>query len=177
MVVLIHAHPFVRRSTANRTLLAAIEDLHGLEVRDLYARYPDFSIDVRAEQAALEAADALVIQHPIYWYAAPALLKLWMEEVLEYGWAYAEGGDRLRGKPFLWATTTGGGADDYRPGGGHDRPFDDYMWPMLQTVRYCGMVWQEPFVVHDAHRLSHAALEQHAARYRSLVDALIRGNA
>ncbi len=144
MISLIHVHPHPGRSRANRALLAGVADLPGVEVRDLYSLYPDFSIDVAVEQQALLASKAIVVQHPVYWYAAPALLKLWIDEVLAYGWAYGEGGGRLRGMPFLWAATAGGGEGDYRPGGSHDRAFEHYAWPMLQTARYCGMQWQQP---------------------------------
>ena len=37
---------------------SGIYDLPGLEVRSLYALYPDFDIDVATEQAALDAAGA-----------------------------------------------------------------------------------------------------------------------
>ena len=172
MVVLIHAHPFSVRSVANRGLLTAVADLPGLSVRRLYDLYPDFSIDVAAEQEAIAGASAIVIQHPIYWYSVPALLKLWMEEVLAQGWAYADGGDRLQGKRFLCAATTGGGPVDYQPGGSHDRALEHYLWPILQTARFCGMHWEEPFIVSDAHRAS-AALENHAAAYRARLEDLI----
>lgn len=56
-IVLVHAHPYPRRSRANKALLEAVEDLPGVSVRSLYDRYPDFAIDVDAEKAALTAAE------------------------------------------------------------------------------------------------------------------------
>ena len=76
-----------------------------LEVRDLYALYPDYLIDVAAEQAALAAARLVVWQHPIHWYGMPPLMKLWLDEVLAFGWAYGPGGTALRGKD-LWLVAT-----------------------------------------------------------------------
>ena len=40
------------------------------------------------EQAALADAELIVWQHPIQWYSMPALMKLWVDEVLAFGWAY-----------------------------------------------------------------------------------------
>lgn len=179
MISLIHAHPHPGRSRANRAMLAGVTDLPGIQVRDLYALYPDFSIDVQAEQRSLLESRAIIVQHPIYWYSMPALLKLWIDDVLAYGWAYGlgagEGGGRLQGKPFLWAVTAGGGGGDYRPGGSHQRSFEHYVWPMLQTARYCGMQWQEPFVLFDAQRLAAAELAARVAAYRGAVQRLIDG--
>ncbi|WP_201331020.1 NAD(P)H-dependent oxidoreductase, partial [Lactobacillus nasalidis] len=53
--LIIFAHPHSRASKVNRPLLKAAEDLDNVTVRDLYQLYPDFKIDVAAEQAALEA--------------------------------------------------------------------------------------------------------------------------
>jgi Putative NADPH-quinone reductase (modulator of drug activity B) len=46
--------------------------------------------DVAAEQARLDAADALVLVFPIYWWTMPGLLKGWIDRVFSNGWAYEE---------------------------------------------------------------------------------------
>ena len=85
---------------------------------------PISTIDVEAEQRALAASRLVVWQHPIYWYSVPALLKLWFDKVLAYGWAYGEGGTALRGKHCLWVATTGGDRPTgTRPRGMHAHPF------------------------------------------------------
>ena len=93
--VVIYAHPYPDRSRANRVLFDAVRSLPGVDARPIYDLYPEFWVDVRAEQAALSRADVVVWQHPIYWYSAPALLKLWWEKVLTHGWAYGKGGEAL----------------------------------------------------------------------------------
>src|SRR5689334_974242 len=119
MILVVFAHPYPDRSRTNRALAEGAAGLESVEVRSLYDLYPDFAIDVEAEQSALERADALVFQHPLYWYTAPALLKLWFEKVLTLGWAYGRGGDALRGKRCLWAVTTGGDEFAYSEDGMH----------------------------------------------------------
>jgi glutathione-regulated potassium-efflux system ancillary protein KefF len=108
-VVVIAAHPYPDRSRVNRVLTAAVADLPGVDVRSLYDLYPDFSIDVEAEQEALAASAAVVWQHPLYWYSVPALLKLWFERVLTAGWAYGPDGNAVRGKRCLRVVSTGRG--------------------------------------------------------------------
>src|SRR5947208_761313 len=75
----------------------------------------DYDIDVAAEQAAVDAAQLVVMQHPIQWYSMPALMKLWVDEVLTYGWAYGQGGTALQGKDLWLVGTTGGPESSYHP--------------------------------------------------------------
>jgi hypothetical protein len=97
-VLVIFAHPAFQRSRVNRALIRAAGTTEGVTVHDLYETYPDFLIDVRDEQKLIEKHDAVVFQHPFFWYSSPALIKEWLDLVLEYRWAYGEGGDALRGK-------------------------------------------------------------------------------
>jgi glutathione-regulated potassium-efflux system ancillary protein KefF len=170
VILVVFAHPYPTRSRACARLLAAIRDLPGLEVRNLYERYPDFDIDVAAEQAALAAATTIVWLHPVYWYAMPALLKHWMDQVLVKGWAFGPGGSALGGKDCLWVATTGGDEAAYSPEGRHHHPIDVYVPPVEQTARYCGMNWLDPFVVHGAHLVDDAALDARALALRQRLE-------
>ena len=173
MIDLVFAHPYPDRSRANRRLLEAVRDLSGVEVRSLYDRYPDFAIDVDAEQQALTGASVLVWQCPIYWYSVPALLKLWFDKVLAHGWAYGPGTRALKGKRCLWVATTGGGPEAYRQGGVHERPFADFIAPVEETALFCGMRWEAPLIVHSARVASDTDLEAAAAGYRDRLAALL----
>jgi glutathione-regulated potassium-efflux system ancillary protein KefF len=158
MILVIHAHPYPRTSRAGAALLAAIRDLPSLEVRSLYELYPDFDIDVAAEQAALERADVVALMHPLYWYAAPAILKHWFDTVLVEDWAHAERqGAKLKGKDCQWIVTTG---DEKSYGPGAPTPIIE------QIARACGMKWLEPFVVGSADRLSPDVLREKGRQLR-----------
>src|SRR5688572_14060703 len=91
-VLLIYAHPYPDRSIANRKLLEAVDGLQGVAIRSLYDLYPTFDIDVSSEQKALRGAQVVVLQHPMYWYSVPSLLKHWFDKVLARGFAYGQGG-------------------------------------------------------------------------------------
>lgn len=175
MVLVLYAHPHHPRAIANRALLGAIEAAPGVAVRPLYELYPDFDVDPEAERAAVAGARALVLQHPLYWYAMPALAKLYLDAVFAAGWAYGEGGTAVAGKRFLWAVTTGGDPSNYREGGSHDNPFEAFVPPVRQFARYCGMRWEEPFVVHGAHRIDADALAERARAYAARIAALAAG--
>jgi glutathione-regulated potassium-efflux system ancillary protein KefF len=174
VIDLIFAHPYPHRSRSNRALLEAVADLPSLEVRSLYDLYPDFAIDIEAEQAALVRADVIVFQHPLYWYSVPPLLKLWFDKVLAYGFAYGDGERALRGKICQWVTTTGGGATAFQPGAMHGFTFDRFVPPLEQTARFCGMRWEPPLVVHGAREIADDALRELAQAFRTRLLTLAR---
>jgi glutathione-regulated potassium-efflux system ancillary protein KefF len=172
MILVVLAHPYPDRSSANRALLDALDALPDVEVRSLYDLYPDFNIDTAAERAAMERASVVVWQHPVYWYNVPALLKLWFEKVLTPGWAWGPGGEALRGKRCLWVVTTGGDGQDYLPSGMHGHPFEAFMPAVRQTALFCGMRWLDPIVVHEARQLDADELAACGVLYRARIAEL-----
>src|SRR4029079_505339 len=102
------AHPDWRASHVTQLLLQQAREVPGVQVQDLYSAYPDYDIDVATEQANAEAAQLLVLLHPVQWYSMPALMKLWLDEVLRYGWAYGRAGTALHGKDLWLVASTGG---------------------------------------------------------------------
>lgn len=164
------AHPQMEQSRVNRAMMraaraAAAASDGRIEVLDLYAHYPDYLIDTAAERARLAAARLLVWQCPVHWYSLPPLLKLWLDEVLAFGWAYGPGGDALRGKDLWLALSTGGSQDAYRPEGYNRYFFDAFLPPMEQTAALCGMRFLPPLLLHGAHHATDAEVAAHAALY------------
>jgi glutathione-regulated potassium-efflux system ancillary protein KefF len=168
------AHPNWRDSHVNRRLFEAARGLPDVQVQDLYGLYPDFDIDVPAEQAAAEQARLIVLLHPIQWYSMPPLQKLWFDEVLAYGWAYGHLGTALQGKDLWLVATTGGPESSYHPQSYNRYFFDAFMPPYEQTAALCGMRFLPPLVLHGARRAGEDAIAQHAAvfeqRLRSYPD-------
>ena len=98
MILIIYAHPYPQHSHANKRMLEQVRTLDNVEIRSLYQLYPDFNIDIAAEQEALSRADLIVWQHPMQWYSTPPLLKLWIDKVFSHGWAYGHNGNALQSK-------------------------------------------------------------------------------
>lgn len=174
-------HESLATSRGNRALLDAVADLPGVTVNDLYARYPDFAIDVAHEQALLREHDVIVMQHPFYWYSTPALMKQWQDKVLTFGFAYPPNlGKELHGKTWWSVLTTGGPEWSYRSGGYNNFSMSELLRPLQQTAYLCGMQWRSPFVVHgvlpgDMERIratTQDELQTRAAQLRAEVQAL-----
>jgi glutathione-regulated potassium-efflux system ancillary protein KefF len=155
------AHPDWRDSRVNRRLLEAARDVPGVQVQDLYSLYPDYDIEVPAQQELAQAAQLIVLLHPIQWYSMPPLQKLWLDEVLAYGWAYGPGGTALQGKDLWLVSTTGGPESAYHPQGYNRYFFDAFMPAYEQTAALCGMRFLPPLVLHGARRASEEAVAEH----------------
>jgi glutathione-regulated potassium-efflux system ancillary protein KefF len=166
-VYVVAAHPNWSDSRVNRRLLhaaQAAETAGTASVCDLYARYPDYHITVPTEQARLQEAQLIVLLHPVQWYSMPALLKLWLDEVFSHGWAYG-GGTALQGKDLWLVATTGGPEDSYHPQGYNRYFFDAFLPPYEQTAALCGMRFLPPLVLHGAHRVAAAEVDDHVAMF------------
>jgi putative NADPH-quinone reductase len=168
------AHPRLSASRINAALREGLRDLDGVAVHDLYHAYPDGFIDVAAEKQCLLAHDTVVLQFPIQWYAMPALLKHWFDEVLQSGWAYGQDGHALRGKGLFVAATSGGDPAGY---GRHAAQFTltELFRPIEASARYCGMRWLG-HVAYGATERINARLPEFAADYASRIAALTRGD-
>ncbi|MDO4903633.1 MAG: NAD(P)H-dependent oxidoreductase [Limosilactobacillus sp.] len=155
-------HPNFAGSRVNKALVKAAEDA-GFEVRDMYKLYPDFKIDVKAEQKVFEEADRMVWEFPVYWYSAPALFHQYAQDVFEYGWAYGHDATALHGKELLIATTVG--AHNY----GHDNfvKYDvhEIFRPFQAISRLLGTTYLKPFEVIGASTIDDDQLAQAAKDY------------
>lgn len=151
-------HPqLANGSRVNHTFAAAAKEV-GYDVRDMYALYPDFHIDVKAEKAVLTDTDRIVLQFPIYWYQTPALLKQWFDDVLEYGWAYGSNGTALQGKEVLLVPTFGADAAAYTVDGRYETTVDEVLKP-IKTIQYLtGLRFLEPVVTYGTLGISEADL-------------------
>lgn len=164
-ILVICAHPNLRKSRLNKALMDTAQGIDNVEVHDLYQHYPDFDIDIPAEQQRLKEAQAVIFLHPIYWYSCPALMKEWIDSVLQQGFAFGKGGDKLAGKPWLSAISTGGNEATYCGTGRHFYGVDQFMIPFERTAHLCGMRYIAPLVCHDANHISPDAISAHCQRF------------
>jgi len=175
-VLILFAHPRFEKSRVNRALLSALPASNEITLHDLYELYPDYNIDVEAEKELLLAHAVLIWHHPFYMYSAPAILKQWLDLVLEYGWAHGAGGDFLKDKTAFNVITTGGTRETYRSDGFNHFTIREFLCPFEQTARLCKMIYLPPFAVQGTYRLTDEELARHAGDYGSLLLRLAAGD-
>jgi glutathione-regulated potassium-efflux system ancillary protein KefG len=174
-VLILFAHPRFEQSRANRALLSALHRENHVTVHDLYERYPDFNIDASHERNLLVAHNIVVWQYPLYMYSAPAMVKQWVDMVLEHGWAHGEGGCNMANKIAFHTLTTGGAREGYSRGGHNRYSLREFLLPFEQTAHLCNMTYLPPFAVQGTYRLQDADLQTAAGLYRKLLQRLAQG--
>ncbi|RVU85346.1 NAD(P)H oxidoreductase [Leucothrix sargassi] len=174
-ILILFAHPALEKSRVQRRLIKAAEAIDEITIHDLYETYPDFMIDVPAEQSRLLEHDLILFQHPLYWYSCPSLLKEWLDLVLEYGFAYGREGDALNGKTLGSIISSGGSRHSYSSDGRNHYSMRELLQPFDQTARLCGMQYLPPFTVHRTHDMHDSVIDNHAEQYRQILWRLQRG--
>ena len=168
-----YAHPGHEHSHANRAMAAEAKDLEGITFVDLYADYPRFEINIEREQQRLLDHDVILFQFPMFWYSTPSLIKEWQDLVLEYGFAYGAGGDKLAGKHIILAVTAGGPKDAYTQAGYQQHPIRTFLTPLEQTAKLCQMEFVAPYVLYDSLQAPNdGRMESHVKGYRILLEAI-----
>jgi NAD(P)H dehydrogenase (quinone) len=143
-------------------LVYALEQRLGVKSQSLAA-------DIQAELDKLLWADLLILNFPIFWFSAPAMLKGWIDRVLVSGICY--GGKRfydqggLAGKKALVTVTLGGREHMFGDGAIHG-PLEDMLRPILRgTLAYVGFDVLEPFVAWHVPYISEEARQQFLVDY------------
>ncbi|MCJ8312626.1 MAG: NAD(P)H-dependent oxidoreductase [Saccharospirillaceae bacterium] len=161
--LVLFAHPSLQRSNVHRVLFQSFKQLEKCTIQDLYELYPNFFIDIEVEQQLIKEHDVIVMQFPVYWFSMPALLKQWIDLVLESGFAFGKDGIHLKGKKFICVVSAGGSQDTYSQSAERDYSLKELFAPIEQMARYCDMEYLPPYVVYDSLNQSLADLTRHEA--------------
>jgi glutathione-regulated potassium-efflux system ancillary protein KefG len=173
-LLVLFAHPMLEKSRVHRVLVEVARAAPGVTLHDLYEEYPDFDVDIEREKELLLAHSTLVLQHPLYWYSCPALMKQWIDLVLEHGWAYGRQGKALAGKVMMNAISTGGNLHAYERTGLNRFSIREFLVPFEQTAALCNMTYLPPFVFHGTHRAAEDDIRVAARQYAEVLSALSR---
>ena len=172
-VLILFAHPVYSKSRTQRALVDRCSRMEGVTFNDLYQQYPDLYIDIKREQQLVENNDIIIFQHPFYWYSGPAMIKQWLDLVLEYTWAYGPGGNAMKGKKMMHAISSGGSKEAYGEHGVNRFSIAQFLLPYRQTAELCQVAYLPPFVLHGTYQLGAEALERYALQYEMLIKALV----
>lgn len=171
-ILILFAHPAFHKSRINSKLIARIKGIEGITVHNLYEEYPNFHIDVKREQALILKFDIIVWHHPFYWYSAPAIIKEWIDLVLEHNFAYGKKGKALEGKQVLSAITAGGRREAYQKGGYNNFTIRQLLSPFEQTTNLCRMEYLPPYVIHGTHLIEKEKIQEYAENYKTILISL-----
>jgi len=150
MALIILAHPKFERSVANKTVADELRNSStDIEIRNIHDLYPDYKIDVKAEQDALLRHQTIVFQYPFYWYNMPGILKHWFDEVFAYQFAYGSRGNKLKGKNFIPSFTVGSSESSYNILGSQHFRVYEFCKNLEQTALFAQMNYIDPMYFHE----------------------------
>ncbi|VVP19297.1 NAD(P)H-dependent oxidoreductase [Pseudomonas fluorescens] len=147
--------------------------VYALEQR-LGVKSQSLAPDIQQELDKLLWADLLILNFPIFWFSAPAMLKGWIDRVLVSGICY--GGKRfydqggLSGKKALVTVTLGGREHMFGDGAIHG-PLEDMLRPILRgTLAYVGFDVLQPFVAWHVPYISDEARQEFLKSYQQRLE-------
>lgn len=169
-------HPDLNGSRVNKTWKAQLDESGKLTTsRDMYAEYPDFHINVEKEQQLLLEHDRIVFQFPIYWWSMPPLLKKWLDDVLQYQFAYGSKGDKLKGKDMQIICSAGGQAKNYN--GFHMfATVPEILKPFQLTANLAQMNYAQPLYMFNADACPDDEVRLFGGKWVDLIDDPRRGD-
>jgi len=164
-ILILFAHPRYEKSRTNKALIEGLRSRDGITVHDLYEQYPDFNVDTAREQELLTAHQIIVWHYPLFLYGPPAMVKQWMDLVLEHGWAHGKGGNHLEGKQVFATITSGGSRESYSHAGFNRHTMPELLFPLQQVAHLCRMTWLPPYAVQGTYRLTDGMLAEYGEQY------------
>lgn len=149
MPLIILAHPSYETSIANKTIINFLQQTElNFEVRNIAKLYPHQKINIEEEQQALLRHDLVILQHPMYWFSAPAILKSWFDQVLTYQFAYGSKGNKLQSKTLLQSITVGQVEKNFLDHSGNNI-MNELLLPFKKSAEYINMNYKIAPILYD----------------------------
>ena len=153
-IVVIMAHSNLEESIVNKRIKKELEHEENVVYKDIMSLYKNYKIDVEKEQMDIVDAKKIIFQFPMYWYSAPSILKLWVDEVFAYGFVYEmdeKGAYKtlaLEGKEFQIVISMGAKEESFS---GPDRlSVKECLNSYSYTAKMLGMKELEPYFFYGA---------------------------
>ncbi|MFF1356131.1 NAD(P)H-dependent oxidoreductase [Streptomyces sp. NPDC058297] len=136
------------------------------------------SPDIAAEQEKVRWSDAVVLQFPMWWFSAPAILKGWIDRVFTSGFAYGPavpppyGEGHLGQRRALVSVTVGARESAFSDRGIHGS-LADVLHPIQHGLFwFTGMTPLEPFAVYSSNDLPDDRFATARQEYARRLDTL-----
>lgn len=165
------AHPNVSESSSHQFLLSSGQSLTQTSYVDLSEEFSKQQVfDVESERKRLVAYDRIIFQFQLHWYQAPAIMKLWMDQVFENAYNDSSFLRQLKQKQLGIVLIAGVKASAYQVGGKEGRTISDLLSPYELFAKHFDMVYLQPLTIHQFNYLSEQQKMDLMIRYSCYLD-------
>ncbi|KRL02682.1 hypothetical protein FC81_GL000569 [Liquorilactobacillus capillatus DSM 19910] len=158
------AHPQLRDSGTQQFLKDGAAVLENVTWHELKVNATGH-FDIMAEKKLLRSHERVVFQFPLYWYAAPAVLKQWVDEVLAVSdkrW--------LQEKELGLVVSVGQPLKEYRLGGREAIPLSELLSPFKALAQRLKMQLMPLFIVEQFSYQSEKQRQKLLIDYQQLLE-------
>lgn len=142
------AHPDVASSSSHQFLLQTGKELTQTDYQDVSAHISDSYWNPREALEALLSYDRIIFQFSLYWYQAPAALKIWMDQV--FGSINpTQLSEMFKGKELGIVCIAGSRANHYQAGGKHNHTLSELLSPFQAFAHAGEMKYLPIFPIHQ----------------------------
>lgn len=152
----------------------ARDEFDPLKAQEAASKKDNLPEDVANEIDKIKQADLIIFHFPVWWFAAPAMLKGWCDRVLAHGEMHDVDNrfdtGLFKGKRALFCVTTGSRASESLYNG-KEGDINMLLWPLAYTLRYLGFTVLQPSIIHGVHGYHEGIKEQKLeARLKDALD-------
>lgn len=131
----------------------------------------NYEDDLLEEMNALQEAEFLLLNFPLWWTSFPAILKGWFDRVFSFGFAYNPKDKKYSsgafvGKKAMCCITCGASQEAYSENGEHGDLIKLLDHIHHQLLFYTGMTVLPPFIAYRAHLSDENTLKSYIEKYR-----------
>lgn len=161
------AHPDVASSTSHQFLLSSGKEITTCDYVDLMTEFEenDHSFDVLRERERLLQYERVIFQFQLYWYQAPAIMKQWLDAVLDQDATSPVFYKQLTGKELGIVLIAGVKADHYQAGAREQVTISELLSPYEALARHFGMKYLAPLAIHQFNYMDEAMKFELMMRY------------
>ncbi len=131
---------------------------------------------IAQEQQKIKQSALSIVQFPLYWFQFPAILKSYLEQVWQPGFAYPgifENSPMAPdNKSVLFSITTQSGKEAFSNAASNGE-FSRTLFPMTVAFRFVGFNILEPFVQHAVAEKSEEEVADIVAAYKAYMEEMI----
>lgn len=158
-VLIINGHPKPHESYTQRFFYESVATEETVDFVEL----SEMTLENKNARVDLTTYDRILLQFPIYWYSAPALLKQWIDETFRSTMPY------LKHKEFGVIVFFGSAQHKFGSGNAERYTIDEMLKPFEMLANYFEMHYLPPFAVFQFSYLTDIKRKQLLVAYQQHV--------